>query len=34
MNEMKPCEWCEREDQETCPVCKGTGFVEIEEDDE
>lgn len=31
---MKPCEWCEREDQETCPECKGTGFVEIEDEDE
>lgn len=25
---MKPCTWCEREDQETCPECKGTGLVE------
>lgn len=31
---MKPCDWCEREDQWTCPECKGTGFVEEEDDDD
>lgn len=25
---MKPCDWCEREDQWTCPQCGGRGFVE------
>lgn len=31
---MKPCDWCTREDQETCPECGGTGFVEIEDEDD
>lgn len=35
MEEEKPCEWCDRDTQATCPECKGTGFVEVtdEEDD-
>lgn len=24
----KPCDWCTREDQETCPECEGTGVVD------
>jgi hypothetical protein len=31
---LKPCDWCEREDQWTCPRCKGTGFVESEDEDD
>lgn len=29
-----PCTWCEREDQWSCPECKGTGFVEVNEEED
>lgn len=28
------CDWCDRETQVTCPQCKGTGFVEENDEDE
>lgn len=31
---MIPCDWCEREDQLTCPECNGTGFVDQTSDDD
>lgn len=27
---MKPCDWCDRDTQSTCPQCGGDGYSEVE----
>jgi len=25
---LVPCDWCDRETQETCPACAGSGYID------